>query len=664
MDTSKTDVLADAKKILIAPSQFTKIKILISVNFVVGFAILLNAASQLISKGNFNSPKRDWIYFPTVILFMFFSGITELYYLTKRKGIPPYLHHFLSYATVILLSIITLSLLHTSSNPPLAILFDAWIGIPVLISVSLIINRWFGAVMFTLFILNIFWAVYRIGFDYVYQTGWVFQDPKFITNLVIVIFTYFLVSILMLFFESGTIDQVLKAIPHAIEKIETASSEKKALEQIEILKNQQDGDYFLTSLILTPLGANRAKSENIKIDFLVEQKKKFTFKRWEKDIGGDICITDNIQLNNRNYIIFVNADAMGKSLQGAGGALVLGAAFKAIIERNKFSPEGNGQSPERWLKNVFIEMHSIFESFDGSMLASAIFGLIDDKNGFMYFINAEHPSIILYRDGTAGFVDSKFISRKLGSVLLNRKVIIQTIHLREKDVIIMGSDGRDDIKTGVSEEGDRIINEDKTMILRSVEKAGGGLKEIADEIKRCGELTDDLSLMRIEYTGNPGEPLDEQTGILLAKAQILERSDKPREAIALLETIPKEKKMQTRISRELFKLNFKIRDYANSAHYGLACCQEMPNDIKLMYMLCYSLRKMKEYTKAVDVGERIRLREPGLIKNLLNLSECYYRLKKFHRSATMVSEILSLEPDNRGASYMQHIIKTRHPEMG
>ena len=41
--------------------------------------------------------------------------------------------------------------------------------------------------------------------------------------------------------------------------------------------------------------------------FLIEQKKKFIFKNKELEIGGDLCTTDRIFLNNRSYIVVLNA---------------------------------------------------------------------------------------------------------------------------------------------------------------------------------------------------------------------------------------------------------------------------------------------------------------------------------------------------------------------
>ena len=53
---------------------------------------------------------------------------------------------------------------------------------------------------------------------------------------------------------------------------------------------------------------------------------------------------------------------MGKSIQGAGGALALGVVFKSILSRNKILSGEENIFPERWLKQSYQELQSIFES--------------------------------------------------------------------------------------------------------------------------------------------------------------------------------------------------------------------------------------------------------------------------------------------------------------
>ena len=100
-------------------------------------------------------------------------------------------------------------------------------------------------------------------------------------------------------------------------------------------------------MLIDSLTTKNFKSDNIDIDFFIKSKKEFTFRDKTKGIGGDICITDEIHLKHKKYGVFVNGDAMGKSMQGAGGAMVLGAIIQAAINKAKLSPSVQDQFPER-----------------------------------------------------------------------------------------------------------------------------------------------------------------------------------------------------------------------------------------------------------------------------------------------------------------------------
>ena len=60
----------------------------------------------------------------------------------------------------------------------------------------------------------------------------------------------------------------------------------ETLEGVTRLKNQQDGDYFLTTLLSNPLIKNESDSSHVKTEFYTSQKKRFTFKGEEYEIGG------------------------------------------------------------------------------------------------------------------------------------------------------------------------------------------------------------------------------------------------------------------------------------------------------------------------------------------------------------------------------------------
>lgn len=85
-------------------------------------------------------------------------------------------------------------------------------------------------------------------------------------------------------------------------KVEERTKELQlSLTKVEELKTQQDGDYFLTTLLLKPLGVNNAITDGkVKVDFFVKQKKQFQFKKRLMEIGGDMCITQTLFLRGKN----------------------------------------------------------------------------------------------------------------------------------------------------------------------------------------------------------------------------------------------------------------------------------------------------------------------------------------------------------------------------
>ncbi len=276
----------------------------------------------------------------------------------------------------------------------------------------------------------------------------------------------------------------------------------KNLEEINKLKEIQDGDYYLIYLLLKQLDQNLVKSENIKVQFFIKQKKEFEFKNKKAEIGGDICLARNISLKENPYIFFLNADAMGKSMQGAAGSLILGSVMESILDRTIHAFIFKNYSPERWLKNSFMELKHIFESFKGSMGCTLFIGLLEEKTGTIYYINAEHPPAILFRNDKVQFINKDVYFQRLGiedDSLKNQQIFVQTYTLKHNDILILGSDGKDDIKL---KNGN--INSDETLILKIIKETKADLTQIYNKLMELGEIKDDISLLKIHYT-NPNK---------------------------------------------------------------------------------------------------------------------------------------------------------------
>jgi len=431
--------------------------------------------------------------------------------------------------------------------------------------------------------------------------------------------------------------------------------------KIQELKTQQDGDYFLTSLLLRPLNQNKATSDKVEIEFFSSQKKKFQFKDWKEEIGGDVCMANTIELKGRRYTVYVNADAMGKSLQGAGGALVLGSVFESIINRNRIAKNTRDVFPERWIKDAFLELHHVFETFDGSMLVSLVLGLIDDESGLLYSLNAEHPWTILFRDNKASFIDHENTYRKLGTLGVDGSIKIFTAQLYPGDVLISGSDGRDDVMIHTSE-GKGNMNEDETLILGHVEKTAGDLEGIYSEILMLGKPIDDLTLLKVTYKKN-NETLA-LTGItedieICREAKSLIRSGAQLDGISLLESAIEHDKSSPLILKTLFYAYVQANQFEEAAKIAHAVVNENIGNTELLFQASYILKKAGDYVSACDIGERVKLRNPNHIRNLINLADAHFFNGNPMRSMAILEKVLELEPNNAYAIKRKNVFEKK-----
>lgn len=440
------------------------------------------------------------------------------------------------------------------------------------------------------------------------------------------------------------------------EQVITASKQlKTSLDLVNALKTQQDGDYYLTSLLLNPLGVNAVdEGLNIQVDFFTKQKKNFEFKHHKKSIGGDISIAHTLNFSNGPVTVILNADAMGKSMQGAGGSLVLGAVFQSIIERTRML---TGVDAETWLKNTFLELQKVFESFDCSMLVSIYIAVLENNTGKLYYLNAEHPWGVLYREGKAIFLQNRSYYRKLGTPGLQGEISIDEFQLHDGDLIILGSDGRDDIALPSPESTVRVINEDESLFLKHVETADGRLNEMYALISALGEITDDLSLIRIRYSAphENGRPKEKQTAsALLRDSKKMVDSGQHQEAAQLLRRAFHSTTAGPRALRAALNLAMQIKEYALATSIAEKLLRVQGDDYEVMYLAAFAERKLNHLEKALHFAERIRTMETET--NLMNLSllaEIYTAQQQSDKANSVLDEILVADPLNARAKRLR-----------
>ncbi len=393
------------------------------------------------------------------------------------------------------------------------------------------------------------------------------------------------------------------------------------------LKENQDGDYFLTANLLAPLIENHANVPGVRVDFLLRQNKTFQFRNWRSEIGGDYLSAHTVHLRDREYTAFINGDAMGKSIQGAGGALVLGTVFRSLISRTHTAVETAGKSPERWLKDCFVELQDVFVTFDGRMLISAVVGLLDNQSGLTYFINAEHPWSVLYRNEHAEFIEDELEHRKIGIVSPEGTIRVSVFAMQPGDALILGSDGRDDLIVGTDADGRRMLNEDENAFLRHVQSARGELEDILSALKSSGELSDDLSLMRICFREDAAAPeLAPPDALSDSRAQEL---------------------------RDSARTGARQGDYAAAVRSVETLCAGRPAEwwplfaaSKYLKLLYIDRRDPALISRAIDYGERARLRDPRHTNNIVNLADLYRLAGDDARARKRLAAALEYEPDH------------------
>lgn len=422
--------------------------------------------------------------FEILSYFHFFVGLIWLYIVERHYTIYETNPRFWYINAFIDLFTLTIFVYLTGCSHSFVII--GYIVITTLSSIDLNKKRGrFAVILGIVFYSSICFLVY---FDYITYINILTGDIEKITLFSIII------SIVLLTVGNIATNLVIFEIYSQLNERNDELSNK--YDEIRKLKFQQDGDYYLTSLLIEPLLTNDVTSERIKIEYYIDQYKKFTFRNTQKDIGGDVILCSSITLNSQKYFVFINGDAMGKSIQGAGGALVLGVVLKSVLSRN--TEEISVNLPDEWILNTYNELQKIFESFDGLMLVSAIIGLINERSGLVHYLNLEHPNLILYRSKVASYIELNNHTPKIGTPYINKPKEVNLFQLFSGDVIFLGSDGKDDLMK-ISGESFEKYNYDESQFLRIIEKCDGDLNHIIKIIPEYGIIIDDFSVLKISY---------------------------------------------------------------------------------------------------------------------------------------------------------------------
>lgn len=390
-----------------------------------------------------------------------------------------------------------------------------------------------------------------------------------------------------------------------------------SLREVSDLKTQQDGDYYLTSLLVSPLLINAVTSPNVSVEFFIRQKKKFYFNNTDGEIGGDFCAAEFITLQGRRYAALMNADAMGKSIQGAGGALVVGTILHLLFERTRIMENYRSMLPERWLKNAYTELKAAFETLDGRMQISFILALYDEHTGTLYQINVEHPMAVLVHENQPQFLPTREVGAKLGSGREKDFLKITLASLDAGDAVYFGSDGKDDIL--LTDNGhEQTFNDDENFFLRMITDSGGDLGAIFRNSCNLGTIIDDYSLLRLQVHAIPAREARQQHNLRQELAAL---------GIDIAMTTP-----DTIGFRKLLKRLIAAKDYEHAFVASEVAVREYPLEESFILAASYAAERLGLYDRAIDHGESLVLRNSNNAQVFLTLARAYLAAGQRQRS--------------------------------
>jgi hypothetical protein len=290
---------------------------------------------------------------------------------------------------------------------------------------------------------------------------------------------------------------------------------------------------------------------------------------------------------------------------------------------------------------VFFELQTAFETFSGSMFISLVLGLIEDKTGLLYYINAEHPKTVLLRNGKASFLENEQTLRKLG-IPGNEEIFkVFTFLLENGDILFAGSDGRDDLITGEID-GVKIYNEDEFLFLRKVEDSKGDLKTLIHLIQTTGEITDDFSLLKIEYK-NP--EIKKKKIVFSNLVKNLYTNDKTTEEHSVIEKVYIMKALYRIMPTNEFA-NYTLalhyyrnREFPTALKHVLLYNQTKPDSISLLYLEAKLQMLCKNFEESLKTLEKLRLRDPHYkkAKKLTEKLEGHYKKNPIPTEITLVT---------------------------
>lgn len=344
----------------------------------------------------------------------------------------------------------------------------------------------------------------------------------------------------------------------------------------------------------------------------------------------------------------------------------MGVVMNSIMARSAANKRVLTKTPEEWLTETYMEIHSVFKSFDGTMVISATVALIDDETGEMFYWNAEHPFSVLYRDGKASFIEDTLELRKLG-LDSEFEFKVKKFQLHPGDLIILASDGRDDLLLSINN-GKRIINEDENVFLDVVERSHGDIKSIENNIRNIGEVIDDLSILRIGFQ-EVNAPVIEQREDrndfadkvvlqnLYKEGKELYRNGEAQKAISILLDAYATDNNNQKLNKLLGLISFKEKDYPLAVKILSKYLSQDPDTAELWYYLSIAEKRIGNLAQSLEAAMMVNQMQPMNVQNLVHLSDLNRLLGNREEAIGFTKSAEEIDPENKNIRKLKKLLE-------
>ncbi|HRG49296.1 MAG TPA: hypothetical protein PLG41_24040, partial [Leptospiraceae bacterium] len=134
---------------------------------------------------------------------------------------------------------------------------------------------------------------------------------------------------------------------------------------------------------------------------------------------------------------------------------------------------------------------------------------------------------------------------------------------------------------------------------------------------------------------------------------------KQEEAVNFLTSKTEEYPEDYELLKQLSILFARIDKYRLAVEKGLRYIEFVPSDTVFFYRLATFCKMANEFIIGIEIAERLRLREPQNLNNLLNLIDLYSLRQNHRRAEELLQYYLKLDPSNPIALNLRDEIKKR-----